>query len=85
MGENWMTPYRRYFADGMLPVEPMEAKVVKKNLGRYTLVDEKLFRHGYTPYPHLRERDQCTLIMAELHEGICGSHVGGRALSLKAV
>jgi len=23
--------------------------------------------------------------MAELHEGICGSHIGGRALVLKAI
>jgi len=81
-----MTLYRRYLADGMLPVEPVEAKMVKKNSGRYTLVDGKLFRHGYT---HLIltcvSGDQCALIMAEFHEGICGSHVRGRTLSLKAI
>jgi len=30
-GENWMTPYRCYLADGILPLEPTEARVVKKN------------------------------------------------------
>jgi len=70
----------------MLPVEPMKAKVIKKNSGRYTLVDGKLFRHGYThPILTYVSEDQCTHIMAELHEGIYGSHVKGRALSLKAV
>ena len=38
-GETWMTPYRHYLADGLLPLDPAEARVVKKNAGRYTLVD----------------------------------------------
>jgi len=29
-GETWMTPYKRYLADGLLPLEPAEARVVKK-------------------------------------------------------
>jgi len=29
--ETWMTPYPHYLADGMLPVEPAEARVVKRN------------------------------------------------------
>ena len=85
-GETWMTPYRRYLADGLLPLEAAEARVVKINAGRYTLVDRNLFRHGYThPILSCVSGEQCTRIMAELHKGICGSHIGGRALSSKAV
>jgi len=81
-----MTPYTRYLADGLLPQELTEAKIVKKNAGRYTLVDGKLFRHGYAhPIFSCVSGEQCTCIMTELHEGICGSHIGGRALSSKAV
>jgi len=67
-----MTPYRRYLIDGILPLEPTEARVVKKNSSKY------LFRHGYT-HPTLIcvSGEQCTRIMAELHKGICGSHIGG--------
>jgi len=84
--ETWMTLYQRYLTHGLLPVEPTEAKPIKRNAGKYTLVDGKLFRHGYThPILTCVSWDQCTRIMAELHEGICGSHVGGRALSLKVV
>jgi len=36
--ETWMMPYRRYLADGILPLEPTEARVVKKNSSRYTLM-----------------------------------------------
>ena len=86
VGKTWMKPYRRYLADRMLPAKPAEAKIIKKNSGKYTLVDGKLFRHGYThPILTCISGDQCTRIMAELHEGICESHVGGRALSLKEV
>ena len=85
-GETWMTPYRRCLADRLLPQEPTEAKIVKKNASIYTLVDGKLFRHGYThPILSCVSGEQCTRIMAELHEGIYGSHIGGRALSSKAV
>jgi len=86
IGETWMTPYRRYLADGMLLTEPAKAKTIKKNATMYTLIDGKLFKHGYThPILTCVSEDQCTRIMAELHEGICGSHVGGRALSSKGV
>jgi len=84
--ETWITPYQRYLADGLVAVEPTEAKAIKRNVGKYTLVDGKLFRHGYThPILSCVSGDQCTRIMEEIHKGICGSHVGGRALSLKVV
>jgi len=85
-GETWMTPYRLYLADGILILEPTEARVVKKNSSRYTLVDGNLFRHGYThPILVCISGEQCMRIMTKLHEGICGSHIGGRALSSKAI
>jgi len=43
-----MTPYQRYLAGGILPLKPIEARVVKKNSIRYTPIDENLFRHGFT-------------------------------------
>ena len=84
--ETWMTPYRHYLADGILPLEHTEARVVKKNSCKYTMVDGDLFRHEYS-HPTLIciSGEQCTRIMAELHKGICGSHINGRALSSKAI
>ena len=81
-----MTPYRHYLSDGVLPLEPTEARVVKKNSSRYTLVDGNLFIHGYThPILMCVSGERCTRIMVELHEEICGSHIGGQALSSKAI
>jgi len=82
----WMTPYKRYIADGILPAEPGEGKKIKRNSARYTLVDGVLFRHGFTqPILTCVSGDECTRIMSELHEGICGSHVGGRSLASKVI
>ena len=64
----------------------MEAKIVKRNAGRYTLIDGNLFRHGFThPILTCVNGDQCIRIMTELHERICGSHIGERALSMKVI
>jgi len=73
-----MTPFRRYLADGILPAEPEEGKKIKRNATRYTLVDGILFRHGFThPILTCASGDECTRIMAELHEGICTALVDG--------
>ncbi|XP_068498312.1 uncharacterized protein [Phaseolus vulgaris] len=84
--DTWMTPYRRYIADGILPAEPGEGKKIKKNSASYTLVNGVLFRHGFThPILTCVSGDECTRIISELHEGICGSHVGGRSLASKVI
>ena len=83
-GDTWMTPYSRYIAYGILPAKPGEGKRIKKNSARYTLVDEVLFRHGFThPIRTCVSGDECTRIMSELHEGICGSHVRGKIISFQ--
>jgi len=85
-GETWMTPYKRYLADGILPLEPTEARKIKKNSAKYTLIDGELFRHGFThPIMVCVSRDQCAHIMAVLHEGICGRYIDGRSLASKAI
>jgi len=42
--DTWITPYQRYLADGLLPDEPIEAKAVKGNSGKYTMIYGNLFR-----------------------------------------
>jgi len=47
MADTWITPYQRYLADGLLPSEPAKAKAIKRNSGKYTMIDGKMFHHGY--------------------------------------
>ncbi|XP_068497465.1 uncharacterized protein [Phaseolus vulgaris] len=84
--DTWITPYQRYMADGVLPMDPTEAWKVKKNSSKFTLINGELYRFGFThPLLVCVHGERCTRIMAELHEGICGSHIGGRALATRTI
>jgi len=84
--ENWMTAYQRYLANEVLPLEPAEAQKIKKKSSKYALIYGKLFRHGFIhPILVCVDGEQCMRIMAELHEGKCGSHINDRSLSSKAI
>ena len=84
--DTWITPYQRYMTDGVLPMDPTEARKVKKNSNKFTLIDGELYRFGFThPLLVCVHGERCTRIMAELHEGICGSHVGGQALATRTI
>jgi len=65
-GDTWMTPYRRYIANGILLAEPGEGKKIKKNSARYTLVDGVLFRPvdlgRLCAQPHPSARDSFPLV-----------------------
>ena len=84
--DTWITPYQRYMADGVLPMDSTEARKVKKNSSKFTLIDGELYTFGFThPLLVCVHGEKCTRIMAELHEGICGSHIGGRALTTRTI
>jgi len=50
--DTWLTPYKQHLADGLLPSEPVEAKIVMRNACQYTLIGPISLRL-YSPIPHL--------------------------------
>jgi len=46
--DTWLTPYKRYLIDGLLPFKPTKAKIVNMNTCRYILIDGNLFSYDYT-------------------------------------
>nr|MBM1113461.1 hypothetical protein [Klebsiella pneumoniae] len=51
---------------------------------RYTVIDDQLYRRTFS-WPHLKcvgEADGNN-ILKEVHEGVCGSHIGSRSLARK--
>jgi len=44
--DNWMTPIIQYFEDGTCKLE--EAKTMKQQCARYTMINEDLYRRGYS-------------------------------------
>ncbi|XP_068476554.1 uncharacterized protein [Phaseolus vulgaris] len=46
--DTWITPYQRYLADGVLPIDSTEARKMKKSSSKFTLIDGELYRFGFT-------------------------------------
>ena len=62
-------------------------KLTKRKATSYWLSeDSKLYRRSFSgPYLLCVHPDQTELLLEEMHEGICGSHTGGRSLAHRAI
>ncbi|RDX65933.1 Retrovirus-related Pol polyprotein from transposon 17.6, partial [Mucuna pruriens] len=80
----WMTPLVKYIKEGRTNESDEEAKRLSKEIAKYTLVGERLYRRGFA-FPLLKclDQEEATYAMREIHEGVCGTHIGGRALASK--
>ncbi|GAU41925.1 hypothetical protein TSUD_25660 [Trifolium subterraneum] len=82
----WMTPVYNYLAHRTLPNDEKEATTVKRRACSYTLLNNKLYRRGFS-IPLLKCADEATAdyILREIHEGINSQHLGGRSLARKTL
>ncbi|RDY06589.1 hypothetical protein CR513_09398, partial [Mucuna pruriens] len=80
----WMTLIFKYLQNGETPDDPREDLKVIKEAAKYTLMGQHLYRRSFS-FPLLRclEDEESTYIIEEVHEGVCGTHIGGRALASK--
>ena len=64
-----------------------EADKIRRKASQFWLSeDSKLYRRSFSgPYLLCVHPETTELILEELHEGICGSHTGGRSLSHRAI
>ena len=86
-GPYWMDSIIDFFTKDRIPDDKKEASKVHRIASQYWLsADKKLYRRSFgRPYLlclHLRKVNE---VLAELHEGVCGSHVGGRLLAHRAM
>ncbi|RDX73535.1 Retrovirus-related Pol polyprotein, partial [Mucuna pruriens] len=63
---------------------PGEALKITKEAAKYTLPGQHLYRRGFS-FPLLRclEDEELAYVIKEVHEGVCDTHIGGRALASK--
>ncbi|GKV04877.1 hypothetical protein SLEP1_g16974 [Rubroshorea leprosula] len=81
---SWTTPLIDYLHSGELPKDPSAAKLIKRRAAHFTLLDNKLYKRAasmpllrcLTPY-------EAEYAVREVHEGVCGTHIGGRTLARK--
>ncbi|RDX78897.1 Retrovirus-related Pol polyprotein from transposon opus, partial [Mucuna pruriens] len=79
-GNTWMSPLIEYLVKDRLPKNVQRAKKIRREASRYVMVSQNLYRRGFL-FPLLKCMD--TNAAEYVHEGICGTHVGGRALASK--
>ena len=78
VGPSWMDPY-----EGILPQQKKEAEIIRRKAMRFWLSkDSKLYKRSFSrPYLLCVHPDIVEDLLYEIHEGICGSHIGGRSLA----
>ena len=82
---SWMDPIILYLSIGQLPSERYKAHKLQFQSARFSLVDGQLFKRSLGgPYLKCLTPEQSHYVLAELHEGICGNHPGGRTLAHRA-
>ncbi|XP_020202547.1 uncharacterized protein LOC109788270 [Cajanus cajan] len=78
---SWMGPYIAYLTRGELPEDKREASLVQRESARFVVINERLYRRGFSsPLLRCLTMPQAKRVMDEVHSGMCGSHIGGRAL-----
>uniref|UniRef100_A0A2N9G5Q6 Integrase catalytic domain-containing protein n=1 Tax=Fagus sylvatica TaxID=28930 RepID=A0A2N9G5Q6_FAGSY len=87
MEPSWMDPLIAYLRDNCLPQDPKAANVIKRKAPRYWLSKEgNLYKCSFSgPYLLCVHPSLVDDLLYEIHEGICGSHTGGRSLAHRAM
>ena len=78
-----MDPIIAYLKDDQLPKHRMEAQKIRLKATRFWLSpDGRLYRKSFTgPYLQCIHPSTVDDFLYEIHERICGSHIGGRSLA----
>ena len=87
VGSSWMDPIVLFLREDILPEDKSKADKVRRKTPRFWLSeDQKLYNHFFSgPYLLCIHLKTSKLLFEELHEGIYGSHTGGRSLSHRAI
>ena len=84
---SWMDSLVAYLRDDHLPEDQKAASVVKRKAPGYWLSkDGSLYKRSFSgPYLLCVHLDLVNNLLFEIHEGIYGSHTGGRSLAYRAM
>ena len=82
-----MDPIIDFLADDRISDDEKKANKVRRVASQYWLSeDRKLYRWSFGgPYLSCLHPEKVGQLLAELHEGVCDSHVGGQSLAHRAM
>ena len=83
---NWTTPSVSYLKNGVLPNGKKAIRKLKVQAMRFVLMKDILYKRGFScPYLRCLGPEEANYSMREVHEGICGNHLGSRSLVHKLI
>ena len=81
----WMDPIWDYLVEGLLPNDPKEASKLRTRSTRFTIHRGALYKRGFfTLVLKCIVGGDTDYVLREVHEGICGNHIGARTLARKS-
>ena len=81
---SWIDPIWDYLVDGILPSDLKEASKLRTRLARFTIHRGTLYKRGFfTPILICIGNEDANYVLREVHEGICGNHIGAKSLAAK--
>ena len=83
---SWIDPFWDYLIDGLLLDYPKEASKLRTRSARFTIHKGSLYKRGFfTPILKCIAGKDADYVLREVHEGVCGNHIGARTLEGKAL
>ncbi|XP_072052109.1 uncharacterized protein [Arachis hypogaea] len=81
---DWRTTFFNYINTGTIPNDEPNLPLFRRRASFYTVLGNTLYRRGHSqPLLKCISNKEAEEVMAETHEGVCGNHIGGRALAAK--
>ncbi|XP_020686559.1 uncharacterized protein LOC110102532 [Dendrobium catenatum] len=79
---SWINPILSFLQDGVLPKEPMAATRLQRRVVNFTIIGVELYKCAFTgPYLKCLPPTKADYALREVHSGVCGEHLAGRALA----
>ena len=77
----------QFLKEDILPEERLEAEKVRRKATRLWLFEnQKLYKRSFSgPYLLCVHPEMTESLLEKFHEGICGSHTGGRSLAHRVI
>ena len=82
---DWMHKIKTYLRTGDLPQESKHSHKIWVQVARFTLINDSFYRRFFgDPYLMCLNSSNAQYVLAELHEGVCGNHIGKWTLAYRA-
>ncbi|XP_042437173.1 uncharacterized protein LOC122023153 [Zingiber officinale] len=83
---DWWAPVTSYLRQGILPTDPEEARLIRRQAHAYVMIGDQLYKRSFSrPLLKCLSMEEADQALREIHLGCCDNHVGGRTLSRKVL